>query len=194
MGLAASQGRMLTLDGRKSDLEYRAQTISNRRIMISMQTGELARNYSEALNNRIMKVKTDGQELPLSIANLTLVNMKPVYADGSAVPDKTASDVLEEGLRNGVITMQYINKPADAKTNEVDWKTSTLISDNLNTADDAAANGKYEYLSAEFQAKDKQMELELKNVETMHKAVETEMESVKKVVDKNIEMTFKAFS
>ncbi|MEI7474606.1 MAG: hypothetical protein WCK67_07480 [bacterium] len=194
MGLAASQGRMLTLTSRKSDLEYRAQIISNRRIMLSMQTSELSRQYSEALNNRIMKVKTDGQELPLSVANLTLVNMKAVYADGSAVPDKTASNVLEEGLRNGVISMQYINKPADAETNNVDWKTSTLINDNLNTADDAAANGKYEYLSAQLQAQDKQMELELKNVETMHKAVETETESVKKVVDKNIEMTFKAFS
>lgn len=194
MGLAASQGRMLTLTGRKSDLEYRAQIISNRRMMLAMQTSQLAGNYSNALSNRKMEVKVDGKNVALSVANLSLVNMKPVFTDGTAVPNNMASEAIEEGLRNGVITMNYINKPADAKTNDVDWKTSTIIEDKLFTEDDAAANAEYEYLSAQLQAEDKRMELEMKNIETQHKAVETEFESVKKIVDKNIEMSFKAFS
>jgi hypothetical protein len=194
MGLAASQGRMLTLTGRKSDLEYRAQIISNRRLMLAMQTSELAENYSKALNNRVLNVKADGQELPMSVGNLSLVNLKPFYADGTPVPKNTSSSTLEEGLRNGVMSMQYINTPPDAKTNQVDWKTSTTIQDNTFSEDDGAANAQYEYLSAQLQTQDKVMELELKNVETQHKAVETEVESVKKVIDKNVEVSFKAFS
>ena len=194
MGLAASQGRMLTLTGRKSDLEYRSQIISNRRIMLAMQTGEVAENYSKALNNRQLNITSDGQTLPLSIGNLSLVNLKPMYADGTEVPADTTSSTLEEGLRNGVMTMQYINTPIDATTNEVDWKTSTAIQDKLNGSDDGAASSKYEYLTLQLQTQDKRMELELKNVDTQHKAIETEVESVKKVIDKNIEVSFKAFS
>ena len=52
MGLAASQSRLLLLTARKSDLEYRAQMICQRKIMLAMQTEDLARGYSTALSNR----------------------------------------------------------------------------------------------------------------------------------------------
>ena len=52
MGLAASQARLLLLTARKTDLEYRAQMICQRKTMLAMQTEELATNYSRALNDR----------------------------------------------------------------------------------------------------------------------------------------------
>ena len=54
MGLASSQARMLLLTARKSDLEYRAQMISQRKIDLAMQTEEIATKYSQATSNRIM--------------------------------------------------------------------------------------------------------------------------------------------
>lgn len=41
---------------------------------------------------------------------------------------------------------------------------------------------------------DSQLELELKNVDTQHQEVQTEIDAVNKVIDKNIDMTFKTFA
>lgn len=51
MGLAASQARLLLLTARKSDLEYRAQCITNTEMVLAMQTEAVARKYSEAISN-----------------------------------------------------------------------------------------------------------------------------------------------
>lgn len=44
-----------------------------------------------------------------------------------------------------------------------------------------------------IQAQDKTLELQLNRLDTLQKALSTEMDSVKKVLDKNIEVTFKTF-
>ena len=46
---------------------------------------------------------------------------------------------------------------------------------------------------AALQSLDKSLELQLRRVDTQHNAVQTEVEAVKKVIDKNIESTFKTF-
>jgi len=59
MGLAASQARYLALTARRSDLEYQSQTINSRRIQLSYKTAEIAREYSDGMNNtRIKLAKT----------------------------------------------------------------------------------------------------------------------------------------
>lgn len=45
-----------------------------------------------------------------------------------------------------------------------------------------------------IQQQDRELELRLKQLDTEQEALQTEMESVKKVIDKNIESTFKTFS
>ena len=81
MGLASSQARILLLTARKSDLEYRAQAISQRKMDIAMQTQQLATDYSTAMSNRRMKFiyYADGQtgktfEEDLSYAGLMSEN------------------------------------------------------------------------------------------------------------------------
>ena len=56
MGLSASQGRMLLLTARKSDLEFRAQQISQRRLILSQQLEDIALEYEAATSNRKMKI------------------------------------------------------------------------------------------------------------------------------------------
>jgi hypothetical protein len=41
---------------------------------------------------------------------------------------------------------------------------------------------------------DRTLELELKDLDTQHNETQTEIDAVKKVIDKNIEMTFKTFA
>lgn len=45
-----------------------------------------------------------------------------------------------------------------------------------------------------IQSQDKKLEIKLQNLDTQNNAINTEMESVKKVIDKNIESSFKAFA
>lgn len=44
-----------------------------------------------------------------------------------------------------------------------------------------------------YQAQDRSLEMELKNIDTQHSAVQTEIDAVKKIIEKNIEATFKTF-
>ncbi|MEW5818669.1 MAG: hypothetical protein AB1782_00635 [Cyanobacteriota bacterium] len=46
---------------------------------------------------------------------------------------------------------------------------------------------------AKLQEEDKVLELKLKQIDTQHQAVQTELDSVEKVIQKNIEETFKLF-
>ena len=55
----------------------------------------------------------------------------------------------------------------------------------------------YDVISAELEVKhgvDRTLELELKNVDTQQQEVQTEIDAVNKVIDKNIDMTFKTFA
>lgn len=45
-----------------------------------------------------------------------------------------------------------------------------------------------------IQSLDKGLELQLRRVDTQQQAVQTELEAVKKVIDKNVELTFKTFA
>lgn len=59
MGLASSQARLLLLTARKSDLEYRSQMISQRKIMLAMETESLATDYTKGLSNRRLRFVFD---------------------------------------------------------------------------------------------------------------------------------------
>lgn len=55
----------------------------------------------------------------------------------------------------------------------------------------------YTVIEAELEvlhAIDRTLELELKNVDTQQNEVQTEIDAVSKVIDKNIDMTFKTFA
>ena len=55
MGLAASQARALLLVARKSDIEYRMQCLTQRKMVLAMNTEQIARDYSNKMNKRTLK-------------------------------------------------------------------------------------------------------------------------------------------
>ena len=68
------------------------------------------------------------------------------------------------------------------------------ISESTVDVDVTLAEAKYNREMNKIQAKDKQYDLELKNIDTEHNALQTEYESIKSVIDKNIERNYKMFS
>lgn len=83
----------------------------------------------------------------------------------------TASSITNEAAYNDAMNQYAYDKQIyDQKNNEINAKISMV------------------------QMQDKKLELKLQNLDTQQQALSTEMESVKKVIDKNIESSFKAFA
>lgn len=80
MGLSASQGRLLLLTARRSDLEFRAQQISQKRLVLSQQLEQISLDYENATSNRQMKIgllqeNGDGTTSTSRTANLTYATL-----------------------------------------------------------------------------------------------------------------------
>lgn len=100
---------------------------------------------------------------------------------------------FEAALRDGTLRLEYYS------TTERKFKSTTISEDNCiqEVPDERAiarAESKYTQDMADLEHKDKQFDLELKKLDTEHNALQTEYDSVKNVVDKNVESTFKIFS
>lgn len=57
----------------------------------------------------------------------------------------------------------------------------------------ARAEAEYESTMADINSKDERFDLQLKAIDTEHSAIQTELDTVKKVISKNIERSFKIF-
>lgn len=109
---------------------------------------------------------------------------------------KTSPNYLQDCLRNGKYLLEKGGVSQDTKNFEwhsISWDAVAAISDSYYTEDDDAAKAKYDRLQAQIQAQDKKLELELDNIETQRQAVTTEVESVEKVIQENIEGSFNVF-
>ena len=105
---------------------------------------------------------------------------------------------LQDCLRNGKYLLQQGGMGNDENGNykwsSVSWDATSNISDSYYTEDDDAAKAKYDRLQTQIQNQDKKLELELDQIETQRQAVTTEIDSIQKVMDENIEKTFNTFN
>ena len=104
---------------------------------------------------------------------------------------------LQDCLRNGKYLLEkgsLDSETGKVKWNSLSWDTTANISDSYYTEDDDKAKAKYDRLQTQIQNQDKKLEIELDNIETQRSAVTTEVESVQKVIDDNIESSFKTFA
>ncbi len=101
--------------------------------------------------------------------------------------------VLQNAIMNGVL---FLSNPSE----QVDGISISNLEANTemryveDTSDDAEAESKYEYETARISRQDNMLEMELKQLETQHEAVMSELESVQEVISNNIERTFKLFT
>lgn len=126
-------------------------------------------------------------------------------AEADAIESETAiyddrcndPEYLEAQLRAGKWTLlkptQDIDENGDIKYEQVHYSGVGNITDTLYTDDDASITAEYDAEMDYYQHKDKQLELQLQQLETSHNAVQTEIDSVKKVIEKNVEKSFKTF-
>lgn len=203
MGLSASQARLLLLTARKSDLEYRAQQITNSLMILAQQTEEVARQYSIKISNQtIMYQSADKDQSTTKITASAIDDLATggVFSlwvldqeSGEMKPwdesmgDYTGPEILD-GMNNGYMEIR------DADGKAINLSSTNNFVSTYYTDDDKAAEAEYNTKTASIQVKEKRLQNDLNQVQTQQSACDTEIDSVKKIMDKNIERTFKVFS
>ena len=118
--------------------------------------------------------------------------------NGDAAND---NEWLQAMIQSGQFTLEIIE--TDKKTGEVDLDATSVSSDScvgytqtteIDKRAFAKAEAEYEHRLKQIDKKDKQYDLELSKLETERQALTTEYDSVKKVIQDNIDRTFKIFS
>lgn len=103
------------------------------------------------------------------------------------------TSILQKNLEEGNF---YISAGKSEQTGEWDKKSIEAlngVTTIYDTSDDAAAKAIYDKRMRTAEAKDAMLEMRLDQIETSHNAIETEMESVQKIVDDNVENSFQTF-
>lgn len=76
----------------------------------------------------------------------------------------------------------------------VSWTSGDAsLQEKTDKTETAKAEADYNTTMASIQSKDKRFDMQLTEINTEHSAIQTEIDSVKKVIDKNIERSFKIF-
>jgi hypothetical protein len=213
MGLAASQTRFLTLTARQHDIEYQAQQISNSRLQLSAQLEKIATDYTNSLSDRNLFTSNipPSQYQQINSSNLASAGFQVFVVGQNVLFDDyvpAAGEIkksLEDGIRDGTYVLlkqanpfsqSIMTNPASLTGNyeSVDWRQVSEIYDDLFTANDAKAEDEYDRQIAQVQQKDKKLTLQMQRIETEHKAIESEMEAVKKVIQQSTEGAFKTFA
>ncbi len=102
----------------------------------------------------------------------------------------SSSEWLEFALESGLVTMEQVDKSFNWKS--LDYKTCSNITEETDNSELVAkAEAEYNRAMKDIDAKDSIYDMELKNIDTEHTALQTEYDSIKSVISKNIERTFK---
>jgi len=120
--------------------------------------------------------------------------------DGFNGDASSDSEWLTAMIQCGQISIELVKEDKNGKINfegTAPSSDSSLRYTETTSIDSTAAKkaeAKYEHDLKEIEQKDKKFDLTLSKLETEHTALTTEYESVKKVIEDNIDRTFKIFS
>ena len=138
----------------------------------------------------------------LSIYNTA--NIIPINAqnDLGLHDNATEAEILEAAIRAGVVSIATVEDIYTQQSYDIggtdyeirDWRTLSQLADELYKGDNAEAETTYEKVTAEINAQDKKLQLEQTAIEVEYKAVTTEKDAVKKILDQNAQASFKYFS
>jgi hypothetical protein len=181
-------------DGTESVTKYSSTSSFIKKFFPDAQGDELADLQTKTLSDLCEYYQSQNTESEYSLEYRDKYNSTIVNEGEHVVKDENCSDptYLQQMLTSGEWLIQQATT-SDEGWEDITWQGSTSISEVYYTADDAAAEAEYESITADIQKRDKVLELRLEQIETEQSAVQTELDSIKTVIDKNIEDTFKTF-
>ena len=166
MGLAASQGRLLSLTARNNDLVYEGHQISQQRLFLAEETSLAAKEYTEAMNNKIMQANVNGEKQLLTFDLLTSQDpfsglfMRLVDAYGNVVVPGESLEVQqtltdEETQETSTSTIGRFKSSADFIKNFM----SDLSDDKKAELSTYSLANIYDYYNNNYESKDESITL-----------------------------------
>ncbi len=111
-----------------------------------------------------------------------------VLKDGLA----SSAEWIKFAFESGIVSMEQIDENDNWKS--ISYNSCSDITEQTNTAAVTKAEAEYNAAMKKIENKDKMYDLELKNIDTEHNSLQTEYESIKGAIGKNIERTFKLYA
>lgn len=114
-----------------------------------------------------------------------------------------SAEWLQYALENGSVTLEQVSSSdteneetglLDATWTSIIYTSALDISETSDDSEVAQAEAEFENIQKVLEAKDKQLDNMLKLLDTEHSALETEYESAKSVIEKNVDRTLKIYS
>lgn len=179
-----SNGKVVVTDGESSAYDKSNGTLSTFLSNMGIVTDPSKTGYDSAkvtyYTNVFNQIKSNGYNSP---GNTNMYSTDWLYSQLSA-----GNVHLEEWNATG-------GQDGKGDFEAISWQSGD-VSIKTDSDDEAATKAEADYTAktAEIQSKDKKLELNLKQIDTEHSALQTEFDSVKKVIDKNIERSFKTFN
>ena len=169
-----------------------------------MEEGETSVNIT-CNKSKFDIIGISANEFPPEVSNYELdeskcfdVELKPflkaIRQAGFAAASYEVSNLLSGivcDFSNGILEIASTDGNRLARVRE---KINSDITEQTDSAAIAIAEAEYNAAMNKIENKDKMYDLELKNIDTEHNSLETEYESIKSAIDKNIERTFKIYS
>lgn len=196
-----NNGESLSITETKDGKEV-TSSISNAFEFVSLYMTDLSADEAAVMSNKPLSELAKIYDENYSTTGKTVTYVESPYAsmkgeDERFLFDENCNDpkYLQEMLTTGQwLLQQAVPTEKEKGWNEITWQGSSAIAEIYDTSDDAAAESEYEAAMLEIQKKDKVLELRLEQVQTEQSSVETELDSIKQVISKNIEDSFKTFA
>ena len=131
----------------------------------------------------------------------TLNSTKDTFANGYQVLDShlaSSTTWLEDVLSQGIVVMQRVNSHTIETQKKFSWD-NIIYTDaselTIETDDNAIAKAEvvYEEKMREIETKDKRYQMEINKLDSEHNSLQTQIDSIKSEVSKNIERSYKTF-
>lgn len=222
MGMSASQARYLCLTARKSNVEFEIQQLTQQKLMLANQLDDEASLWSDGMNIQHLYYDPTGTgsattDLPRltyqtvtssvedgglsmrvtdSYGRIVVTELPNPMPEGQTVenyvvePYATQAQYFEDNIKTGNWNIQKVE---DSQWIDISVDGASFIYQGVDQGDYNIANAEYEAKVEKLERIDKKFDTQIQQLTTEQRAIETEMESVKKVIDKNIEETFKTF-
>lgn len=104
----------------------------------------------------------------------------------------SSTEWIKFAFDSGLVTLEQVD--GSNTWNSTTYSNCSDITEQTNSTAVTIAEAEYTAQMTKIQNKDKMYDLELKNIDTEHNSLQTEYESIKGAIDKNIERTFKIYS
>ena len=111
---------------------------------------------------------------------------------------------LQFALEQGILTLEQVNFSEDGSDEypniglrdwvSIQYNNSSDITTQQDSVAITKAEVKYKNAISDIEQQDKKYDQDLKKLDSLHSALQTEYDSVKSVIEKNVERSFKAFS